>query len=100
MSESTPLPFSSSEGTQSVFVQSDEDPALIFAEAFSSLQGKFAFCLDERELAAQLKALIAERKWESIYVRDRKIRGQLRPWVSRPLCPIAAWTALNTAMFR
>ena len=78
LSESTPLPFSSSEGSQSVFVQRDEDLALVFAEAFSALQGRFAFCLNEQELAAQLKALIVDRKWESIYVRDRQIREQLR----------------------
>jgi len=77
LSESTPLPFSSSEGNQSVFVQTDEDLSLVFAEAFTALQGKFAFCLNEKELAAQLKALVAERKWENIYVRDAQIRAQL-----------------------
>ncbi len=95
LSESTPLPFSNSEGSQPVFVQSDEDLALVFAEAFSALQGKFAFCLDEKELAAQLKALIAERKWESIYVRDRKIREQLTAMGIPALAPDSGMDTLK-----
>lgn len=78
LSESTPLPFSASEGSQSVFVQSEEDMALLFAESFSALQGKFAFCLDQAELAVQLKALVTERNWKSIYVRDKALRSFLR----------------------
>lgn len=77
LSESTPLPFAASEGSQSVFVAAEEDLAVVFAAAFTGLQGKFAFCLDENELAQQLTALFKERKWSSVFIRESALRNEL-----------------------
>ena len=41
-----PLPFPQSEGNDSVYITSVEEPVIVFAEEFTKLQGKFAFCTD------------------------------------------------------
>ena len=61
LSESTPLPFPQSEGTNSLYHPSQKDLEIQFAEEFSKLQGKFAFCLDLTELCQQLNLLIIEK---------------------------------------
>ena len=67
-----PLPFPESEGEQNIFTPGAEDDALIFAEEFTKLQGKFAFCLNEADLLQQLQALIKQMGWTKIYcVEDR-----------------------------
>ncbi|MEO6671376.1 MAG: LUD domain-containing protein [Ferruginibacter sp.] len=73
LSNPVPLPFPHSEGTQPVFKPAEEDEAIVFAEAFTNLQGKFAFCNDEEELKKQLLLLIAERNWTKIYFTEDKI---------------------------
>ncbi len=47
LSNPVPLPFAAAEGNQSVFKTSGEDDAIVFAEEFTKLQGRFSFCLDE-----------------------------------------------------
>ncbi|MEI9808450.1 MAG: hypothetical protein WDO16_11615 [Bacteroidota bacterium] len=49
MSQSTPLPFPKSEGTESVFLPLQQEMAVEFAEQFSKLQGRFVFCINEQE---------------------------------------------------
>ncbi|MEO8772292.1 MAG: lactate utilization protein [Ferruginibacter sp.] len=73
LSNPVPLPFPLSEGTQSVFKPAIEDEAIIFAETFTSLQGKFAFCDDEDDLKKQLLLLIAEKNWTKIYFKEDEI---------------------------
>ncbi len=70
LSNPVPLPFPQSEGVQSVFKTTEEDDAIVFAETFSQLQGKFAFCADETDLISQLTQLIKERNWTKIYCRE------------------------------
>lgn len=65
-----PLPFPNSEGTQAVFTPGEDDDAIIFAEAFTKLQGKFAFCADEADLKKQLEGLIAEKQWSKVYFKE------------------------------
>ncbi|MFT3932682.1 MAG: lactate utilization protein [Chitinophagaceae bacterium] len=65
--ESTPLPFPLSEGSHSLYQPSQKELEIQFAEEFSKLQGRFAFCLNHAELCQQLNALIAEKNWSKIY---------------------------------
>ncbi|SRR6185437_4416557 len=78
LSESTPIPFPQSEGTHSVFQPSKQDLEIEFAEQFAKLQGKFVFCIDHKELAGQLNALIATQGWKNIFCREEKLRKNLQ----------------------
>ena len=77
LTQSTPLPFPQSEGNSSVFQPSQQELEVQFAEQFSKLQGKFVFCLNEQELAAQLDHVIGHNKWEKIYCREDELRRNL-----------------------
>lgn len=74
LSNSTPLPFPQSEGSSSVYQPSQQDLELEFAQRFTSLQGKFVFCVNQKELAAQLNQIAANNKWEKIYCREEGLR--------------------------
>jgi len=73
LSNPVPLPFPHSEGAQSVFTAAGDDAAIIFAQEFTKLQGKFAFCANEADLKKQLQELLVEKKWTKIYFREDKI---------------------------
>ena len=72
-----PVPFPQSEGNESVFQPSTQEPAVEFAENFSKLQGRFSYCSDVSELVQQLKVLIANRKWENIFCNDKGLQEML-----------------------
>ena len=72
LSNTVPLPFPQSEGVQSVYKPAAEDDAIIFAEEFTKLQGKFAFCADENDLQIQLALLIKEKGWTNLYCIEEK----------------------------
>ena len=78
LSESTPIPFPQSEGNHSVFQPSRQDPEIEFAEQFTKLLGKFLFCIDQRELVEQLKALVDRQGWKKIVCREEKLQSLLR----------------------
>ena len=75
LSNPVPLPFPKSEGTSSVFQPQEEDLEIIFAEEFTKLLGKFAFCVNETDMKFQLQQLIAEKKWNNIFcVEDQLLK--------------------------
>ena len=78
LSASTPIPFPQSEGYQSVFTPSTQDPEIEFAEQFTKLSGKFIFCEDHQELAAQLNALVAHQSWTKIFCLEDKLKAILK----------------------
>jgi len=71
LSNTVPLPFPESEGSQSVYTKSDEDPVVVFAEEFTKLQGKLIFCITESDLKVQLAQLIAAKQWSKVYCREK-----------------------------
>jgi len=73
LSNPVPLPFPKSEGSKSVFPPPAEDLELLFAEEFTKLLGKFAFCMNEADLKMQLKSLIDNKKWEHIYCVEKNL---------------------------
>ena len=73
-----PLPFPNSEGNGSVYVQSDEEPVVIFAEEFTKLQGKFAFCASEADLKTQLSNLILEKNWGKVFCKEPELKEMLK----------------------
>ena len=70
LSNPVPLPFPKSEGTNSVFQQQTEDLEIIFAEEFTKLLGKFAFCVNEADMKVQLQQLLSEKKWTNIFCKE------------------------------
>jgi L-lactate dehydrogenase complex protein LldG len=72
LSHSTPIPFPQSEGSNTVFEPANQELEIEFAEKFTKLQGKFIFCVDEKELISQLSALIILNKWTDIFYREEK----------------------------
>jgi L-lactate dehydrogenase complex protein LldG len=77
LTQSTPLPFPQSEGKSSVYLPSQQELEVQFAEQFSRLQGKFLFCLNQEELAVQLREVLAHNKWEKIYCREDVLKAGL-----------------------
>lgn len=67
LSNPVPLPFPKSEGTNSVFQPQKEDLEILFAEEFTKLLGKFAFCVNEADMIVQLQQLAVEKKWDKLY---------------------------------
>jgi L-lactate dehydrogenase complex protein LldG len=77
LKKSVPVPFAASEGNTSVFQPSVQELEIEFAENFSKLQGRFSYCSNEAELAAQLQTLVTQRKWEHIYCVEPELKSML-----------------------
>lgn len=78
LSETTPLPFSQSEGNSLLFQKPHDDLAVIFAEEFGKLQGRFAYCENEAELAALVKQLATQLHIHKLYFADDNFERALR----------------------
>ena len=74
LSHSTPIPFPNSEGNNSVFQPSTQELEIEFAEQFTSLLGKFIFCVDQHELFLQLNKLVDHRQWTKIYCCEDSLK--------------------------
>ncbi len=73
LSNPVPVPFPKSEGNNSVYRQQEDDLGVQFAQEFTRLLGKFAFCVNEADLSKQLQLLLTEKKWENIYCNEEKL---------------------------
>ena len=73
LSNPVPLPFPKSEGTNSIFQQPKEDLEITFAEEFTKLLGKFAFCVSEAEMKFQLQQLLSAKKWTNIFCKEDRL---------------------------
>ena len=72
---STDIPYPGIEKTDFSFDGTNQDLALLFAERFSSLLGKFSFCESEQDLYNQINALVEEREWTEVYCSDENIKS-------------------------
>ena len=86
LSHPVPLPFPQSEGTNSVFRPATDDLEIIFAEEFTHLLGKFAFCTDEKDMQLQLQQLIGQKKWTKIYCSEDKWNAMFSNTINLPGC--------------
>jgi L-lactate dehydrogenase complex protein LldG len=73
-----PLPFSKSEGNSPVYHSPTDDLSVMFAEEFTRLLGKFAFCLNYVELVKQLEVIIRQQQWKEIYCAEEGLRYLLQ----------------------
>jgi L-lactate dehydrogenase complex protein LldG len=86
LSHPVPLPFPQSEGTNSVFLPPTDDLEVLFAQEFTQLQGKFAFCTNEKDMVQQVNQLFAERQWTKIYCSENKWKEIFSNTINLPGC--------------
>ena len=86
LSNPVPLPFPQSEGTSSVFHPATDTLDVVFAQEFTNMQGRFAFCINEEEMIQQLQQLIAEKQWSKIYCNTDKWNAQFSNTINLPGC--------------
>lgn len=79
LTHSTPIPFPKKENTDLPFQPLQQDIVVEFAEQFTALQGKFVFCLDEKELAVQLQSLFVQQGWKQLFCEDKNFASFLAP---------------------
>ena len=73
LSDSTPLPFPKSEGSDSVFQPDIQEKEIEFAEQFTKLQGRFIFCINQQELAFQLNSLVKKMDWQKVFCVEKEL---------------------------
>jgi L-lactate dehydrogenase complex protein LldG len=62
-----PLPFPDQLADTPIFIPTEKELAIGFAEKFTTLLGKFIYCSDENELIHQLSDLIEAKHWHKNY---------------------------------
>jgi L-lactate dehydrogenase complex protein LldG len=62
-----------------IFIPTEKEMAIEFAQKFNELLGKFVYCADEQELIKQLNALIITKGWNKIYSKETAWLSSLRP---------------------
>ena len=77
LSQSTPIPFPGSEGNTSVYHPSIQELEVEFAEQFSKLLGKFAYCMDVNDLNMQLQSLLGSQKLEKVFCNEPRLAALL-----------------------
>jgi L-lactate dehydrogenase complex protein LldG len=86
LSNPVPLPFPQSEGAASVFHPAKDELEVLFAEEFTKLQGKFAFCINEQDLYQQLNQLITSKDWSKIYCNEDRWNPAFSNTINLPGC--------------
>jgi L-lactate dehydrogenase complex protein LldG len=86
LSNPVPLPFPLSEGASNVYQPATDELEIIFAEEFTKLQGKFVFCIDEKDMRNQLEKLIAAKEWVKIYCNEDKWNEQFSNTINLESC--------------
>jgi L-lactate dehydrogenase complex protein LldG len=76
LAKPVPLPFPESEENTAIYETPQDELDVTFAEAFTQLQGKFAFCFDEKDMQQQLQQLITEKQWSKIYCKEDRWNEQ------------------------
>jgi L-lactate dehydrogenase complex protein LldG len=62
-----PLPFPQAENNSNIYHPPSDDLTVLFAQNFTALLGKFAYCENHEELAQQLKDIVAAKNWKEVY---------------------------------
>jgi L-lactate dehydrogenase complex protein LldG len=70
LSNPVPLPFAASEGNSNLYQPPTDELEVVFAQNFTGLQGRFAYCADAQHLRQQLQQLLADKGWKKVYCRD------------------------------
>ena len=77
LNKAVPVPFEDVASKQEFFLKEDNDLEVQFAEIFSTLQGRFSFCSNNKELTTQLQTLFATRQWNKIFLNEAGLKAML-----------------------
>lgn len=77
LAQPVPIPFPQSEGNDGVYVVSQQDMEIEFAENFTKLLGRFSFCANEKELTEQLNILFTARKWKNVFCNEEVLKQNI-----------------------
>lgn len=80
-----PVPFPDQLADAPIFLPTEKELAIGFAEKFTELSGKFIYCADDRELAIQLAALIKAKEWSKIYSKETGWLDDMREFQFNPV---------------
>lgn len=89
LSNPVPLPFPLSEEKATVFQRPADELDIIFAQEFTKLQGKFVFCVDEKDMQIQLQQLIKASEWMKIYCVEDKWNANFSNTINLESCDAA-----------
>ena len=70
LKDPVPVPFPEQVSDAPIFLPTEEELTIGFAEKFTELLGKFVYCADEAELVDQLTKLIHSQNWTKVYSRE------------------------------
>lgn len=74
LSNPVPLPFPKSEGNSSIFHPQEKELDILFAEEFTKLSGKFAFCMNEEDARNQIQILLAQEQFNKTYCVEEDLK--------------------------
>jgi L-lactate dehydrogenase complex protein LldG len=99
LSHPAPVPFVQSEGTTSVYQPAAEELEVIFAQEFSKLQGKFAFCVNDADMQQQVQQLLKAKEWTKVYCNEKKWNDVFSNTINLANCDVAV-TACESLVAR
>ncbi len=73
-----PSPFPDQDPNEAVYPKPSDDLSVLFANAFTRLMGKFAYCGSEGDLAAQVGELIRQQGWKEVYCVEAPLTRMLQ----------------------
>jgi L-lactate dehydrogenase complex protein LldG len=79
LTQETSVPFPNREVSDPVVHPLKQEIEVEFAERFTSLEGKFIYCINRQELAFQLGSLIRKMDWEKVYCVEEKLQDLIIP---------------------
>lgn len=85
LKDPVPVPFPDQVADTPVFIPTEKELAIEFAQKFNELLGKFVYCADEQELIKQLNALIMTKGLNKIYSKETTWLASLRPLQFDPI---------------
>jgi L-lactate dehydrogenase complex protein LldG len=79
LAQPVPLPFPRQDAGGELYPTPAEDLTVVFAQEFTRLLGRFAYCPDEGELVRQVRELIAGKQWKEVHCPEPTIRDLISP---------------------
>ncbi|MBL0145815.1 MAG: LUD domain-containing protein [Chitinophagaceae bacterium] len=89
LSNPVPLPFPGSEGASSLFAPATDDLEVLFAQEFTNLQGKFAFCINEDDMLLQVQKLITQKEWTKVFCSEDKWNTSFSNTINLASCDVS-----------